>query len=46
MKRYGLSVIAAVVLSVTSVQGQQLAFPGAEGYGRFAQGDVGVKFCL
>ena len=43
MKRYGLSVIAAVVLSVTSVQGQQLAFPGAEGYGRFAQGGRGGK---
>jgi len=46
MQRYCLSVIAAVVLSVTFVQAQQLAFPEAEGYGRFAQGDVGVKFCL
>lgn len=43
MKRYGLSVIAAIVFTASIIEAQQLAFPGAEGYGQFAQGGRGGK---
>jgi pectate lyase len=42
MKKYVSPVITIVVfLSATLTQAQQLAFPGAEGYGRFALGGRG-----
>jgi len=44
MKLYVLPVVAILVfLSATFTQAQQLAFPGAEGYGRFALGGRGGK---
>jgi len=44
MQKYVLAVIGVlVVLCATFTQAQQLAFPGAEGYGRFALGGRGGK---
>ncbi|MHC4536512.1 MAG: hypothetical protein ACYS6K_21390 [Planctomycetota bacterium] len=44
MKQFVSPIIPIVIfLSATFAQAQQLAFPGAEGYGRFALGGRGGK---
>ena len=41
---YLFSLVAVIVSSVNlSIQGQQLAFPGAEGYGKYASGGRGGR---